>query len=159
MFARGIGCFSEQGLQFLVDVSMLLRLHLALEGIETFGKLFDVALARTALQRLTTEGAGIVAALAVGARFVLVQDIAANLLATAFVACAADFASLVPVVVGSMLTRRWARVVREEVRVHGVLRGRGELRLRGQWDWLAMLLLLDAMWLLSLLVQVVVGLR
>jgi hypothetical protein len=100
---------------------MLLRLHLTLEGIQTFGKLFDVSLTRAALQRLATEGAGIVSALAVGACLVLVLGVAADLLATALVACAADFASLVPVVVGSMLTRRWTCMVREEVWVHGVL--------------------------------------
>jgi hypothetical protein len=143
---------------------MLLRLHLALEGIQTFGKLFDVTFTRTALQGLATEGTGIVAALAVGACLVLVQGVATDLLAAALVACAADFTSLVPVVVGSVLTRRWTQVVLGgEVGVHGVLRRRGELRLRGHWSWLSMLvlllLLLKAMWLLSLLLQVVVGLR
>ena len=101
---------------------MLLRLHLALQGIQTFGKLFDVPLARSTLQRLATESTRVVSTLAVGTRLVLVQGIATNLLAAALVARAADFAPLVPVVVGSMLTRRWTRVVREEVGVHAMMR-------------------------------------
>ena len=101
---------------------MLLRLHLALQGIQTFGKLFDVPLARSTLQRLATESTRVVPTFAVGTRLVLIQSIAANLLAAALVACAADFASLVSIVVGSMLTRRWTRVVREEVGVHAMMR-------------------------------------
>jgi hypothetical protein len=102
---------------------MLLRLHLTLEGIQTLSKLFDVALAGTALQRLATEGTGIVAALAVGTRLMFVQSVAADLLTSALIACAADFASLVLVVVGSMLARGWTQVILgEEVRAHGLLR-------------------------------------
>jgi hypothetical protein len=102
---------------------MLLRLHLALEGIQTFGKFFDIALAGTALQGLATEGTGIVTAFAVGTCLVLVQSVATDLLTSALVACAADFASLVPVVVGGMLTGRWTQMVLgEEVRAHGLLR-------------------------------------
>jgi hypothetical protein len=41
------------------------------------------------------------------------------------------------------LTRRWTQVVLGgEVGVHGVLRRRCELRLRGHWCWLSVLLLL-----------------
>jgi len=101
---------------------MLLRLHLTLKSIETFSELFDVPLARTALQRLATESTRVVATLAVGACLMLVQGVTTNLLAAALITCSADFASLVPVVVGSMLAGRRTRVVREEVRVHDVLR-------------------------------------
>lgn len=48
-------------------------------------------------------------------------------------------------------------VLGQEVGVHGVLRRRRVLRLRGQWSWLRMLLL--DMLVMLLLVEVVMRLR
>jgi hypothetical protein len=122
---------------------MLLRLHLTLESIQALCQFLDVALARASLQGLATESACRAGALAVGTCLMLVQGVATDFLAAAFITCTADFASLVPVVVGGgMLTWRWTWVVLgREVGVHGVLRR----RCGGQWGWLRMLLLLLGM--------------
>jgi len=90
---------------------MLLRLHLTLEGIQAFGELFDVTFTRTTLQRLAAKGARRVGALAVGTYLMLIQRVASNLLASALVARAADFASLVSAVIGDVLTRRRTQLV------------------------------------------------
>jgi hypothetical protein len=141
MLSCDICRFCKQRLEFLVYMAVLLWLHLPLERIQSLGELFYVTLARSTLQRLPAESTRRVGALAVGAYLMFIQGVAAYLLAPAFVACPADFASLVPVVVGGRLTWRGTlRVLGKGVGDDGTLRRRGMLRLRWYRGWSSMLL-------------------